>query len=44
MQKFMTVDDTLLVGHAALADTMKDIIIDAIGALTATVIGSVAIK
>ena len=44
MQKFMTVDGTLLVGHAALADTMKDIIIDAIGALTATVIGSVAIK
>lgn len=44
MQKFMTVDGTLLIGHAALADTMKDIMIDAIGALTATVIGSVAIK
>ena len=44
MQKFMTVDGTLLIGHAALADTMKDIIIDAIGALTATVIGSIAIK
>ncbi|MCQ2422474.1 MAG: hypothetical protein MJ064_05705 [Lachnospiraceae bacterium] len=44
MQKFMTVDGTLLIGHAALADTMKDIIIDAIGALTATVIGSIANK
>lgn len=44
MQKFMTVDGTLLIGHAALADTMKDIIIDAMGALTATAIGSIAIK
>lgn len=44
MQKFMTVDGTLLIGHAALSDTMKDIVIDAIGALTATVIGSFAIR
>ena len=44
MQKFMTVDVVLLVGHAALADTMKDIMIDAAGALTATVIGSLAIR
>lgn len=44
MQKFMTVSGELLVGHEALADTMKDIIIDAIGAFTATVIGSLAIK
>ena len=39
-----TVDGVLLVGHAALADTMKDIMIDAAGALTATVIGSLAIR
>lgn len=44
MQKFMTDSGELLVGHAALADTMKDIIIDAAGALTATVIGSIAMK
>lgn len=44
MQKFMLVNGELLVGHAALSDTMKDIIIDALGALTATVIGSIAIK
>ncbi len=44
MQKFITASGELLVGHAALSDTMKDIIIDAIGALTATIIGTFAIK
>ena len=44
MQKYMTVSGELLVGHAALADTMKDIMIDTLGALTATIIGSIAIK
>lgn len=44
MQKYMTINGELLVGHAALADTMKDIMIDAAGALTATIIGTVAIK
>ena len=44
MQKFMTESGEMLVGHAALADTMKDIIIDALGALTATIIGSIANK
>ena len=39
MQKFMLADGTVLVGHAALADTMKDIIVDVLGSLLASVIG-----
>lgn len=38
MQKFRSEDGTLLVGSAALSDTMEDLIIDAISALTVTVI------
>lgn len=34
MQKFRLEDGTQLVGHEALKDTMKDIIIDALGAFT----------
>ena len=44
MQKHTLADGTPLVGHAALSDTMKDIIIDAIGALTASIIGYVSLK
>ena len=44
MQKFMLVDGTLLVGHAALADTMKDIIVDVLGSLLASVIGYFSIR
>ena len=44
MQKFMLANGTLLVGHSALTDTMKDIIIDALGALTASVFGYISIK
>lgn len=39
MQKFRLADGTELVGHAALSDTMKDIIIDAVSALAVTLIG-----
>ncbi len=39
MQKFMTYDGEVLIGHEALSDTMKDLIIDAIGALVAAVLG-----
>ncbi len=39
MQKFRLADGTELIGHAALSDTMKDIIIDAIGALAVTTLG-----
>ncbi|HOJ11810.1 MAG TPA: hypothetical protein PK733_14625 [Clostridiales bacterium] len=39
MQKFALSDGTLLVGQEALADTMKDIIVDAISALAVSVFG-----
>ncbi len=39
MQKFILADGTVLVGQAALMDTMKDLIVDALSALTVTVIG-----
>ena len=44
MQKFRLEDGTNLVGHAALRDTMKDIIVDCCGALLATVLGFISIK
>ncbi|HCX61694.1 hypothetical protein [Sedimentibacter sp.] len=39
MQKFILADGTVLAGHAALRDTMTDLIVDALSALTVTVIG-----
>lgn len=39
MQKFRTADGTLLIGRAALSDTMKDIIIDSVGAFIVVIIG-----
>lgn len=42
MQKFALADGTVLSGHAALTDTMKDIIVDFIGALIASVIGYIS--
>ena len=44
MQKFMTGDGEVLVGRAALTDTMKDIIVDCLGALTASVAGYISLK
>ncbi len=44
MQKFMTADGVELIGHDALRDTMKDIIIDTIGAFVSSAIGYIAIK
>jgi hypothetical protein len=44
MQKFALDDGTPLVGRAALSDTMKDIIIDALSALAASVIGYFSIR
>lgn len=44
MQKFALDDGTPLVGQAALGDTMKDIIVDAIGALVTSVIGYISLK
>ncbi|MCI6377354.1 MAG: hypothetical protein MR842_06325 [Clostridiales bacterium] len=39
MQKFITASGETLVGHAALRDTMKDIIVDAVAALLMAVLG-----
>ncbi len=44
MQKYITADGTVLIGHAALSDTMKDIIVDMIGALVSSVIGYFSVK
>lgn len=44
MQKFMLEDGTPLVGRAALADTMKDIIVDGCGALLASAFGFFSLK
>lgn len=44
MQKYMTADGTQLVGQAALADTMKDLITDVIGAFVVSAAGYVSIK
>lgn len=44
MQKFALEDGTLLVGRDALADTMKDIIVDAISALVISILGFYTIK
>ncbi len=44
MQKFMLEDGTPLAGRAALMDTMKDLIVDSLGALSTTVIGYLSLK
>lgn len=44
MQKYALEDGTLLIGQEALADTMKDIIVDAVSALTISIIGYISGK
>ena len=44
MQKFLLEDGSALIGRAALADTMEDIIVDCIGALCATIFGYFSLK
>ena len=44
MQKFITAENEVLVGHAALVDTMKDIIVNAIGAFIVTTFGYFTMK
>ncbi|HKL85792.1 MAG TPA: hypothetical protein VJ861_05635 [Treponemataceae bacterium] len=44
MQRFAAEDGTLFIGQAALADTMKDIIADALSAFIISVIGFFTIK
>lgn len=44
MQKFATYDGTVLIGQAALADTMKDLIVDSLGAFIMSMIGYISLK
>jgi hypothetical protein len=44
MQKFALQNGTLLFGRAALADTMKDLIVDGIGALVISAIGYISLR
>lgn len=44
MQKFAFEDGTLRMGRDALSDTMKDIIVDALGALATSVAGYISLK
>lgn len=44
MQKYALEGGAALVGQQALADTMKDIIVDAIGALVIAIIGYISLK
>lgn len=44
MQKFALEDGTLLAGRAALMDTMKDLVVDAVGAMAASMIGYISLK
>ncbi|MDR1419677.1 MAG: hypothetical protein LBI86_04840 [Treponema sp.] len=44
MQMYNLSDGTVLVGHLALVDTMKDLIVDVFGALFISVIGYVVLK
>lgn len=44
VQKFALEDGTLIIGREALADTIKDLFVDAIGALTILVIGYISLK
>ena len=44
MQKYALESGEILVGHAALADTMKDLIVDSLGALAVSIVGYVSMK
>lgn len=44
MQKFITADGTVLIGREALADTMEDLIVDAISSLVICVLGYFSLK
>lgn len=44
MQKFALENGTLLVGRAAISDTMKDLVVDAVGALGTSIMGYISLK
>jgi hypothetical protein len=39
MQQYISPDGTVLIGHYAVIDTMKDLIVDALGALVISIVG-----
>ncbi|MBE7026608.1 MAG: hypothetical protein E7410_03485 [Ruminococcaceae bacterium] len=44
MQKFALESGDMLVGHDALSDTMKDLIVDAIGGIFISIVGYISLK
>jgi uncharacterized membrane protein YjdF len=44
MQQYVLPDGTVLIGHYAVVDTMKDLIVDAFGALIVSIIGYILLK
>jgi hypothetical protein len=44
MQQYILPDGTVLSGHYAIVDTMKDLIVDALGALIISIIGYILLK
>jgi ABC-type transport system involved in multi-copper enzyme maturation permease subunit len=44
MQQYNRPDGTVLTGHSALVDTMKDLIVDVLGALFISIIGYIVLK
>ena len=44
MQKFALESGEALIGRAALVDTMKDLIVDALGAFIMSIIGYISLK
>jgi len=44
MQTYALENGTPLIGQAALVDTMKDLIVDALGAFSISVIGYISLK
>lgn len=44
MQKFITAEGEVLIGRAALGDTMKDIIVDTLGTLVIVIIGYLTLR
>jgi hypothetical protein len=44
MQQYILPDGTVLIGHYAIVDTMKDLIVDALGALLISIIGYIILK
>jgi hypothetical protein len=44
MQQYIAPDGTVLVGHYAIVDTMKDLIVDVLGALFISVVGYILLR